>query len=83
MTADEQGFDPELNYTQEDNTFWDCTEGAHPAWWRGEEYGAKSMMRMINKWLDQTPDEMMVGVSQPEVQAIKERILEVRKLAGI
>jgi hypothetical protein len=83
MTENEHGYDPELDYTATDNPFWDCTDGAHPAWWRGEEYGAKSMIRLINRWLDQTLDEMMAGTNHTEVQALKERILQLRTLAGI
>lgn len=84
MTANEQGLDPDEDYTQRDNPFWDCTDGAHPAWWRGEEYGCKAIVRIVNKWLDtDTLDEMMAGTSQPEIQALKERIHDLRTKAGI
>ena len=83
MVENEQGFDPDLDYTAKDNPFWDCTDGAHPAWWRGQEYGCKATVRIVNKWLDQTLDDMMKGASQPEIQALKERIHDLRTKAGI
>ncbi len=83
MVEDAQGFDPDLDYTTRDNPFWDCTDGAHPAWWRGQEYGCKAIVRIVNEWLDETLDEMMVGVSQPAIQALKERIHDLRTKAGI
>jgi hypothetical protein len=78
MTENEQGHDSELDYIAVDNPFWDCTPGAHPAWWRGEEYGAKSMIRLVNKWLDAPLKDLDKGTGYPEVQALKERIRDLR-----
>ena len=83
MVENEQGYDPDLSYTAEDNEFWDCTDGAHPAWWRGEKYGVESMIRKVDQWLDGTLDEMMIGFSHPKVEALKERIHDLRTKAGI
>lgn len=82
MVADAQGFDPDDNYTAEDNPFWDCTDAAHPAWWRGEEYSAKAMVRLINRWLDKSSEEMMIGTNYAEIQALKERIHDLRTKHG-
>ena len=46
---DEYGFDPDETYTQEDNLFWDGTNFAHPAWWRGQDDGIKGAARRILK----------------------------------
>jgi hypothetical protein len=81
MTADAQGFDPELDYTAVDNPFWDCTDGAHPAWWRGEEWGVKSMVRLVHEWLDKPLSELESGTHYEDVQALKERILDLRRKA--
>mgnify|MGYP001572093977 CR=1 FL=1 len=35
-----------------DNPFWDCTDGAHPAWWRGETRGFYAALEKINQFLD-------------------------------
>lgn len=79
MVADEMGFDPDENYTAVDNPFWDATDGAHPAWWRGEEYGCKAMIRLFNEWLDKPLEELKDGGTHyADVQALKERILELR-----
>jgi hypothetical protein len=78
MTENEHGFDPDLNYTAEDNPFWDCTDGAHPAWWRGEEYGAAGMIRLVNRWLDAPLEQLDIGTHRSEIQALKERIRDLR-----
>lgn len=82
MVVNEQGLDSEQDYTAVDNPFWDCTEGAHPAWWRGEEYGVRGMVKMVNKWLDESPEEMMRGASHNEIQALKQRICDLRAKHG-
>ena len=83
MLENEQGLDSDLDHTAKDNPFWDCTDGAHPAWWRGQEYGGKAVVRIVNKWLDQTLDEMIIGGYQLEIQALRERIHDLRTKAGI
>jgi len=84
MVADEQGFDRDLDRTVVDNPFWDCTDGAHPAWWRGETYGVQGMIRLVNEWLDKPlDDDLMAGSHQANLQALKERILELRTKANV
>lgn len=52
MAEDEYGFDPDRNYTVVDNPFWDGTDAAHPAWWRGQERGVDGTCEQIRKILD-------------------------------
>lgn len=44
MAADEYGFDPDDDSCQVDNPFWDGTDAAHPAWWRGHDATAQRMI---------------------------------------
>ena len=81
MTADEYGFDPDDTYTQEDNKFWDCTDAAHPAWWRGEQYGALEGARALKRWLDDPIDEVVKGMMSEPFQTLRRRIVELRKQA--
>ncbi len=81
MVADAQGFDPDKNYVQIDNEFWDGTDGAHQAWWRGEKFGCQQTIRVVTEWLDK-PLEDIRGCSQADVQVLKERIMELRAKHG-
>ena len=38
----------EFKYLNDDPTF-DATDGAHPAWWRGQECGVVGAVRLVNK----------------------------------
>lgn len=49
---DDTGYDPEEDILITDNPFWDCTDGAHPAWWRGCDYGIDKVIEIINDVLD-------------------------------
>lgn len=73
---DEQGFDPDLNYSQEDNEFWDATDRAHPAWYRGNDAATTICSKII---LDE------LGVKVPDDAGIARcwhlAITAVRKLA--
>jgi hypothetical protein len=48
-TADQQGLDKDQDYVAVDNPFWDCTDAAHPAWWRGEQYASKHIIKDLQK----------------------------------
>ena len=52
MAEDQYGFDPNLTQIQPDNPFWDGTDAAHPAWWRGEKRGIEAVVDRINVILD-------------------------------
>lgn len=49
MSKDEYGYDPNETTYLADNPFWDSTDSAHPAWWRGEEYASKMISIQISK----------------------------------
>lgn len=40
--ADEYGFDASQTTLRQDNPFWDATDYAHAAWWRGCDYGCQT-----------------------------------------
>ena len=82
MAVNEQGLDPDKDYTQTDNEFWDCSDGAHPAWWRGEKFGCEAMTRLMTEWLDKPLEELKRGCHQAGIQALKERVLELRAKHG-
>jgi len=81
VAADEYGFDPDKSYTQEDNPFWDCTDGAHPAWWRGEKFGANELGRALKEWLDTPVDEVIKGSMNEPFHTLRQRIVDLRKQA--
>jgi len=76
---EERGCDLNENYTQVDNPFWDGTDGAHPAWWRGNDRGVQIMVNIINGWLDKPLDKMISGTYQKPIQDLRERIYQLRK----
>lgn len=79
MVADEYGFDPDETKTIPDNPFWDCTDAAHPAWWRGCDYGVEAMVRRVNEWLDAPLEDLSKGaMGDQEVHALRQRILDLR-----
>ncbi len=82
MSVDEQGFDRDLDYTAVDNPFWDCTDAAHPAWWRGHEYTHNVLVTLIDRWLDCPLEEFEYGLNQPKLQALKMKIRDLRAKHG-
>lgn len=60
-----------------DNPGLDATDGAHPAWWRGEEYGAKSVVReMLKAFTGPRHDGKF---SMPEMNELREKIWALRE----
>ncbi len=51
----------------------DCTDGAHPAWWRGQDYGAEAICREVSKILDGTHD--VSGTASEPWEAVRRRLL--------
>jgi hypothetical protein len=46
-----------------DDPFWDATDGAHPAWWRGQDYGfQKGRMRGLRAGVALAKERVRVGV---------------------
>lgn len=71
--GDELGFDDSLTYTAPDNPFWDGTDGAHPAFWRGQEAAIKGLIRGLLK--DIEAQEVVGTVSNPEIQFLRELLV--------
>lgn len=65
----EYGYDPDESYTVEDNPFWDGTDAAHPAWWRGSDYGYFMAMKLFKKKLD---DILESGVTFEKIHELFE-----------
>lgn len=59
-----------------DNPEWDATDAAHPAWWRGQDHGAASVVREANRLLDEAErDEERRGVfGDREMERLAERL---------
>lgn len=54
-----------------DNPEWDCTDGAHPAWWRGERYSYLKFCERVTEFLD---GKGFAGKGHVEIERIKRRI---------
>ncbi len=57
----------------QDDPEWDGTDAAHPAWWRGNDAGYRSITRMIEGILDGTYDGS--GVSAEPWESVKQRLV--------
>lgn len=55
-----------------DNPEWDGTDGAHPAYWRGEKAGGASVCKTIAATLDGD----IAGKSREDLQAVRDRLIE-------
>lgn len=77
MAKNEQGLDPDENYTQEDNSFWDGTDAAHPAWWRGTDYAHQMCANWITRILD--GEDNGKGTMREPFETIRCRILKLMK----
>jgi len=40
-----------------DDSQWDATDAAHPAWWRGNDYGVLQTVSIVNKIMDALESE--------------------------
>ena len=52
MVEDNYGYDEKLTTRLEDNPWFDGTDYAHPAWWRGTDHGVKQTVKIVNEILD-------------------------------
>lgn len=53
----------------------DCTDAAHPAWWRGHEHTAYSMCQLINEILDGKDDGR--GVANEPWESTRRRLIQL------
>jgi hypothetical protein len=64
-----------------DEPAWDCTDFAHPAWWRGHQHTTAVLCQMINEILDnlEKAREIVegVGVSTEPWQSTRLRIAKM------
>jgi hypothetical protein len=58
-----------------DDPIWDCTDFAHPAWWRGQEQCALRIAEIINEVIDEK--RIVMFNNQP----LTEALLRVYRLA--
>lgn len=54
----------------------DCTDFAHPAWWRGSDYGVAGACERVNEFLD----GKLAGSMREPMQSLKDRIAGHRQL---
>lgn len=55
----------------------DCTDAAHPAWWRGERHATESVAQRVLLWLDGGDGGGVIGSER--LEAARRKILEVRE----
>lgn len=65
----------------EDDPMADCTDFAHPAWWRGQEHAHLQFVTMVNRILDGEPASG--GLSTMPWEALRQRLYDLRTLLGI
>lgn len=58
-----------------DNPDLDGTDGAHPAWWRGNDHGIRMTIREVNAWLSGAP--LLGTYGQQELNWLRARIAEL------
>jgi len=75
MARDEYGYDPDESYTAEDNPFYDATDGAHPAWWRGSDYSIDRVVETLHNLLDGKQGPFTTPCA--ELNRLSERILKL------
>ena len=56
-----------------DNPEWDGTDGAHPAWWRGQEDGVKGAVMRVREALEGN-EGAMAGKCQEPLQSLREDV---------
>lgn len=61
----------------QDNPEWDATDAAHPAWWRGEEYGACQAARLITDVL--SGKDVGKGAMHPIPGEMRDSVLALKK----
>ena len=80
----EAGFEAGFKSAQEyykDDPFADCTDFAHPAWWRGNEHAHLQFVDQVNKILDgELANE---STSTMPWEALRQRLYDLRTLLGI
>ena len=68
-----------LEEARKDNEELDGTDAAHPAWWRGQDYGADSICRALTKVLD---GKEPAGTCGEPYEKLRRRVWEAREDAA-
>lgn len=58
-----------------DDPLWDCTDFAHPSWWRAHDYTANKFCELVNKILDDEPNSG--GISSEPWESTRKRLYEL------
>jgi hypothetical protein len=76
----EQGFKSAQAFLKDDPEA-DCTDFAHPAWWRGVDYAHLQLVNGVNKILD--GETVNAGTASQPWEALRQRLYDIRTLLGI
>lgn len=79
VTAARRALYAEAKLAAGDNPIWDATDGAHPAWWRGDDHGHEQTVFHVNKILDGNFIED--GACAAPWDKCKKRLVELYKKA--
>lgn len=60
-----------------DNPQWDCTDAAHPAWWRGEKWGVYKAAELIADIL--SGKDTGKGVMNEPLETMRRSVFELKK----
>ena len=58
---------------EHDFPFYDGTDGAHPAWWRGEEHGVRAVVQRLQETAD-GHDDGAGGFGYPALERLRRSI---------
>ena len=60
-----------------DNEEWDCTDFAHPAWWRGNDHGFASCVQRVNQILDGKDTDTKGVSNMPQLDKLRKRLIKI------
>lgn len=64
-------------FVEDDDPIYDATDGAHPAWWRGQKHTTQLLCQMINEILDGRDDGS--GVANEPWESTRRRLLALSR----
>jgi hypothetical protein len=68
----------------DDNPDHDGTDGAHPAWWRGNDHGLHRVADLVTFWITE-PDmgKVMAGAfGEPQLERLRASVIDLRHKVG-
>jgi hypothetical protein len=60
---------------------YDGTDGAHPAWWRGNDRGFEQVVHLVAKWLTGDLDAAIAGKFNPQLDRVRTMIVRLKERA--